>query len=142
MWCSLHDFDDQTDWTDYCPYCEESSADWHTEAVEAVIGVLDEWNAVDQFDTMFHVKRIVDRVAALVPRPPDGMTADKLRYIAESLDQMDNLLGWMLDRVEGADEEQVASLNKIKAWLEGSEQQDDLRAWAAVLDPDSEASDG
>lgn len=66
---------------------------------------------------------------------PEGMTAEKLRYIAKSLDLTQRIL---LDlapklRIEGKVPD-GATMETFTEWLAGTDQQDDLRRWADELE--------
>lgn len=72
---------------------------------------------------------------------PDGMTADKLRYVADSLDVMQRLLLNLAPQLRiNGEVPDGAGMATFTDWLAGTEQQDDLRVWADALDATAETT--
>lgn len=65
----------------------------------------------------------------------DFPTADQLRYIAKSLDLLSAFTKTALPSMT-INGEPIAGeiLEQLREWIEGTEQQDDLRRWADALD--------
>ncbi len=67
---------------------------------------------------------------------PDGMTAEKLRYIATSLDLLAELTKrHILPNLTSDDPENLArTVETLRGFLDGDDQQDDLRSWADAIE--------
>lgn len=72
------------------------------------------------------------------PRVPEGLTADKLRIVADSLDAMSSALlqseRWVHEDGTPASEDDVA---KIREWVSETVMQEELRSWAYEIEAQS-----
>lgn len=65
---------------------------------------------------------------------PEGMTAEKLRYIADWLDIYDRMAGRYIEAVVAGGGTAPTAAERAQMAVRSEEVQDDLRRWAAHID--------